>query len=899
MKRASWAITLGVLAALGACRPTAPPPTAELVGFRALLPSATDPTPLFDAEALPVIRVEAGIAPFTAHWTLGEREVTSPLTPLGGGALWAVAAPPPLPTGRGVLVLRSADGGERRWPVWWRSPPPDDPAAPRPERRISPDDTGFDAALWGGVARARAAQVSGDADRALAAWRAAADDAATLGVETEVSRRLRAAAFAAFTSGKMASAASTLAAADVDILSLDPIGRAKLRYNQGLLAYLLGNWRDAERAYHESIEQALHYGERGFASMVNDALASLLADLGDTEAAIEQLRALPPSDHDEAGRVRYASNLAWYAVRGQESVLDRSTLPGIRSQLVEARTAALAIEQAGWAATIATNQAWAALLAEDYPATRRHLADAAALDPEGEGFAAPYAMLIDARLALAEGRLDAALAKFTAVEARARRDIGGGDAELGWRARFGAGRTLRAKGDAAGAIEAFGAALGEVERLGLRASVRGDRAVFHADRRALTEELVALLIAERRIDEAFGVADAARARPMRALAAGLRVGELDAAQRAAWAERLDAARGALEAWRASAGRDGLVPVAEEAAWRAELAVKAAARDRALDEAFGWLDSEAPMTVPAGLDGGEVRRRLGAGEVLVAFGPGRWAFRVDRDGVTAREVRQDADLLGSWRPDVPSTHATDGTPDGMGAHGIEHIYLIAGDRADAFALPTAGPRPLLVDASVSFLPYAGVLATERGGERGPALVVADPRADLPHAASEGRAVAKRLTGARLLSGSAASLGAVVPALAEAGVFHFAGHGVLSPAQPWDAHLRLAGSDRLGLATVLTHPVGARLVVLSGCETGTDAVLTDQRVVGLPEAFLAAGAQAVVATDRPVDDAVTRRFIERFYGAGGAERPAAALRAAALALRGEGVEGWSAYRLIGVR
>ncbi|MCB9553540.1 MAG: hypothetical protein H6705_16985, partial [Myxococcales bacterium] len=345
---------------------------------------------------------------------------------------------------------------------------------------------------------------------------------------------------------------------------------------------------------------------------------------------------MSPASDDSLAWASHLSNLGWFALRAQEASPDPTALPALRARLAEARRAFAPIDPA-WTANAATNEAWAALLARDLPAVHAHLAEVARLDPAGQGFGAPYAALVGARLALAEGRLDDAARQFAAVEARARRDVGGGDAELGWRARFGAGRVARTRGDAAAAIGHFTAALAEVERLGLRASVRGDRAVFHADRRALVVETVALLVAEGRVDAAFEVADAARVRPLRALKAGLRVGALDAGRQARWAAEVDAARDAIEAWRAVAAREGLVPLAEEAAWRAELEAKAAARDRALDGAFAWLDAEAPLTVPPGLDGVSARALLGEDEALVAFGPGRWAFRVTRGAIAAREV----------------------------------------------------------------------------------------------------------------------------------------------------------------------------------------------------------------------------------------------------------------------
>lgn len=883
--RLLWLV--GVLLALTGCRPDPPPLVATLVGFRALLPVAGEWVPLFDAEALPVLRVEAGTPPFVVRWVAGEASVESTVhvEPQGEASLIRVTGLDAPPHKEGILTVRDGAGSERQWPVRWAAAPSAPAETPRPMTALSVDHPSFAPMLWAGVTRARAAQSSGQTEEAITAWMAAAEDAERLGVRSEVGRRLRAAIHLAAFSRKTRLTSELLTRAlGFDDPSLDPVGHGRLKFAIGWLAVLLDDWRRGRQAYEEAIDILNAYGDHGSVAMVTEALAVLLADLGDIQGAIELLRDTPPPD-DRAARARYETNLGWFALRAQEASPDPIALPALRTQLAAATAAVAATSDPAWTANAATNEAWAALLARDLPAVHAHLAEVARLDPAGQGFGAPYAALVGARLALAEGRLDDAARRFAAVEARARRDVGGGDAELGWRARFGAGRVARTRGDAAAAIGHFTAALAEVERLGLRASVRGDRAVFHADRRALVVETVALLVAEGRVDAAFEVADAARVRPLRALKAGLRVGALDAGRQARWAAEVDGARDAIEAWRAVAAREGLVPLAEEAAWRAELEAKAAARDRALDGAFAWLDAEAPLTVPPGLDGASARALLGEDEALIAFGPGRWAFRVTRGAIAAREVAAGEDLLGPWRA-APSP--------------IRHVYLVAGDRGAAvFALPTAGPRPLLADVSVAFLPYAGVLANSVTRAAGAPLVVADPRADLAHAAAEGRAVAAALPGARLLLGSAATLDATLAGLATAPVFHFAGHGVLRPEQPWDAHLRLAGVDRLGLAEVLTHPVAARLVVLSGCETGTDAVLADERVVGLPEAFLAAGAQAVVATDRPVDDAVTRRFVARFYAAGGATAPAAALRVAALALRDEGETLWSAYRLIGLR
>ena len=58
--------------------------------------------------------------------------------------------------------------------------------------------------------------------------------------------------------------------------------------------------------------------------------------------------------------------------------------------------------------------------------------------------------------------------------------------------------------------------------------------------------------------------------------------------------------------------------------------------------------------------------------------------------------------------------------------------------------------------------------------------------------------------------------------------------------------------------------ARLVVLSACQTGqVDIMRASDEMLGMPLAFLQAGACAVVSTLWPIDDRVTAMLVGRFY------------------------------------
>jgi hypothetical protein len=81
-----------------------------------------------------------------------------------------------------------------------------------------------------------------------------------------------------------------------------------------------------------------------------------------------------------------------------------------------------------------------------------------------------------------------------------------------------------------------------------------------------------------------------------------------------------------------------------------------------------------------------------------------------------------------------------------------------------------------------------------------------------------------------------------------------------------HATVATSPRLLRAdTIVGIPLTARIVVLSSCESAGGEALAGEGVAGLANAFLAAGAGAVLATLWPVDDLATERFMHAYYRA----------------------------------
>lgn len=97
--------------------------------------------------------------------------------------------------------------------------------------------------------------------------------------------------------------------------------------------------------------------------------------------------------------------------------------------------------------------------------------------------------------------------------------------------------------------------------------------------------------------------------------------------------------------------------------------------------------------------------------------------------------------------------------------------------------------------------------------------------------------------------------------EAELLHLATHAVFRGDNPLFSFIELA-DGRLEMSDILQLHLKARLVVLSACDTGR-GLLRGGEYWGLSLAFLIAGAQSVIASQWPVDDASTAQFMSHLY------------------------------------
>lgn len=197
---------------------------------------------------------------------------------------------------------------------------------------------------------------------------------------------------------------------------------------------------------------------------------------------------------------------------------------------------------------------------------------------------------------------------------------------------------------------------------------------------------------------------------------------------------------------------------------------------------------------------------------------------------------------------------------MEQHGAHAIIVPAG--AAALVPFHALPSLQVPGAVVTTAPSVGMLASTLSMPSidRPARVLSIGVSDdaIPGAAREARNVAATWNDAQTvcLTDADATIAAVRSALPIADLVHVASHGWFAPTANDASGLRLA--DRwLHRRELRDLPLGADLVVLSGCETGPGGAGGDAQ--GLFAGFLAAGARRVLASLWTVRDEICVEFM----------------------------------------
>jgi len=460
--------------------------------------------------------------------------------------------------------------------------------------------------------------------------------------------------------------------------------------------------------------------------------------------------------------------------------------------------------------------------------------------------------------------------------------------------------------------------------------VLGDLRMGVADPRlGAYEGAIRILVRDGRAADAFDVSERARARVLLDLMAGREAAaprSPDERLRARLRERFDALAHAAPADREARERE--VRALADTLAELERAGAADPRDAARHPAPATLDA-----VQRGL--------LGPGHAMLAV------FWGDRDvygwWITAHAVRAArlgaADSLASLAEFLREAVEQPGRADPPWTLAARRAFaaflaplrpapvqdlLVLADGPLAYVpievlVPAPGAPPLGVTTRITYGPSASVLlalARTRAEPHARAvLAVGDPEppngaaatmrtgtlAPLPFAAGEARGIAALFRrGADLLLGTAATRArwlALGPGRYR--YLHFAAHARVDDLHPERTAILLADGP-LDVSDVRHLDLTADLVTLSACETALGRRVRGEGVIGLPFAFLAAGARGVVVTLWRVRDREAADVMRDFYAAlrTGAS-PADALLAVrrAHAARGDPAEAWAAFVLVG--
>lgn len=486
------------------------------------------------------------------------------------------------------------------------------------------------------------------------------------------------------------------------------------------------------------------------------------------------------------------------------------------------------------------------------------------------------------------------------------------------------GLLAAARGDLPAAEESFKRAVSLIEDLRAPLPAEEFRTAFFSDKLAPYDEIVRLCLEDprsARVAEAFSYAERARSRALAEMMSGALAvqprprDEFDAELIA----QLDRLREELN-WfysqinRPPEGEGARGPSAMQALHDAvrERESRTLETMRQLRQRGGGLSLDRAEE----LDVAALRRDLGPDTALVEYttlGEELLAFVVTDEGVEvvrgmARE-REVTEALGQFRFQIGSLRYGSAR---MRAHlgpltlrarhylGVLHRLLLrpverlVGERRLVVVPHRAlhyvpfhalhdGEAYAVERREVSYAPSAGVLRyclAKPEPERGRALLMGVADEQTPRVRDEIEALAPLFPEATALLDSEATLERLRALAPGADVLHLACHGQFRPDSPLFSSLKL-GDGWLTARDAYTLDFRGRLVTLSACETGVNAVAPGDELVGLVRGFFSAGAPTLLLSLWTVDDEATADLMADFYNSLRAgQRPAAALRSAQL-------------------
>lgn len=663
-----------------------------------------------------------------------------------------------------------------------------------------------------------------------------------------------------------------------DLLPFYPEGRARDPYYRGILAGETGDRRGALVLLREAERLAKALGMKRLERNARSALALEMQELGRAKESLDVLAALERElDGGQVEDVTPCERVEIANDRGAGAILAGTNA----REPLEKAIGIAGCADAYLRGFALANLARVALTEGKLDEAEQRLEAARSSVTEPRGTERLAWLELDARILLGRRRANEALAKFEEMEALAVASV----LPLSrWSALAGKAEALEALGREKDATAALVAAEEVLDEAALLVPLGEGRGGFLSDRSRTARVATTLLHRAGRDREAAAVARRSIARGLESVPRALRIERLAPKERDAWDAEVRAYRAARRAIDEEAANDWKLPREELA--RATEARRERERElrAALERAMAVLARESDRDEP----------KLAEGDLEIAIHPDRdgWlAFATDAKGTSGHAVAAPTatpaeiarDLLAPIRGKIAAARRVR-----VRAYGAYR-------KVDVHALPwDDGPlgAAIVVDYPL------GVASRGAAPQMPRALVVGNPTGDLPSAEDEARAVA-RVLGDRgpvmtLLRGDATSK-AIADALRTATVLHYAGHGSFGGLEGSESALPLAEGARLTVADILALAPVPRSVVLSGCDAARTE--TESEGLGLAQAFVAAGAEEVVAPTRPVADALAGKLASLLHAGPPAEPLAEALKRATATLRAEDANAdWAAFRAV---
>lgn len=652
-----------------------------------------------------------------------------------------------------------------------------------------------------------------------------------------------------------------------------PEGRIWIENDGGMLAADTADIRTALERYRSSEGEARRLGRTSMEEDAAGDVARMLTRLGRADEAIGVQKKLP-APVDSCVRAMRAINLSESYMARASGRAGRDVDPEVAEALAAARTATDACPDENRRMLAIVNAADYALDARgaDGGGVMQLVKVLMAAPPERDVLRASRRADVLGRWLLSQGKPAAALGTFEEQIPPARAL---GLLDETFRGEIGSGRALAALGRRREAIARFEQAQQLLEQMLLGIPLGEGRSSFIGGHDSGVRYLVSALVDGGNPRRALQVARWIRSVELAHTARLDRLAALPPDARGRWDDALERYHHIRRDIEHEAADDWKLPRTQLVQSQKERQDRSTQARAALDDAYRVLvapDGARPraLTAPS------------RDETYLALFPapdGWLVFAQTHERVVERRIA---------KLDVESEGAAARTgaavlamidPVLAGARRVRLFPYASADRIDWASAPWRG-RPLLASVEVEYgldigapgRPHPGAAEARRA-----ALVIANPTGDLPGASAEAEAVVAALPGwdVTRLEGAAATREATLGALPRARLLHYGGHARVGDDEAFSSALVLSRNTRVELGDLLAAPAVPELVVLSACEAAGTAAGTPS-LMGLAQAFVAAGARAAIAPTRPVGDADARRFVASFYtalaraGWGGANR-----------------------------